>query len=196
MEATGPESPDSRGFPLPGTTGAGLSWDNGTRHSVTLPEPLPALHVFLPVAYAAICAVRLTGNAATICVILRAPRMKTVTHAFTLNLAIATTLHTGAAHQHRRARAAALALWGAALRAGAGHRPLQHLLQRLLPGRCEHGPTWWCRPRCGPAARPGTLSTGLRSPACAPGWVSLSRCCPSSPSPESTAMSYRSQAAG
>ena len=74
MEATGPEGLDSRGSPLPGTTGAGLSWDNSTRHSVAFPEPLPALHELLSVVYSVICAVGLTGNAAVICMIPERPR--------------------------------------------------------------------------------------------------------------------------
>lgn len=94
MEATGPEGLESTSSPCPGSTGTSLSWDNGTRHNVTFPEPLPALYVLLPVVYSVICAVGLVGNAAVICVILRAPKMKTVTHVFILNLAIADGLFT------------------------------------------------------------------------------------------------------
>ena len=94
MEAAGPERLDSRGSPSPGTTGASLSWDNGTRHNITFPEPLPALYVLLPVVYSLICAVGLMGNTAVICVILRAPKLKTVTHVFILNLAVADGLFT------------------------------------------------------------------------------------------------------
>lgn len=52
------------------------------------------LHVILPVIYSVICAVGLTGNTAVIYVILKAPKMKTVTNMFILNLAIADDLFT------------------------------------------------------------------------------------------------------
>ena len=94
MESTGLEGLESTSSPCPGSTGTSLSWDNGTRHNATFPEPLPALYVLLPVVYSVICAVGLVGNAAVICVILRAPKMKTVTHVFILNLAIADGLFT------------------------------------------------------------------------------------------------------
>ncbi|KAG7283467.1 hypothetical protein CRUP_035260 [Coryphaenoides rupestris] len=52
------------------------------------------LYVVLPVIYSVICAVGLTGNTAVIYVILKAPKMKTVTNMFILNLAIADDLFT------------------------------------------------------------------------------------------------------
>nr|XP_025870868.1 neuropeptides B/W receptor type 1 [Vulpes vulpes] len=57
------------------------------------PPPLPPpLAVAVPVVYAAICAVGLAGNSAVLCVLLRAPRRKTVTNLFILNLAAADEL--------------------------------------------------------------------------------------------------------
>ncbi|XP_006209710.2 neuropeptides B/W receptor type 2 [Vicugna pacos] len=94
MEASGLEGLDSRASPFAGMPGTGLSWDNDTRHNITFPEPLPALYVLLPVVYSVICAVGLMGNTIVICVILRAPKMKTVTHVFILNLAVADGLFT------------------------------------------------------------------------------------------------------
>ncbi|KAM6171534.1 neuropeptides B/W receptor type 1 [Erethizon dorsatum] len=61
------------------------------------PEPLPlpqSLAVAVPVVYAVICAVGLAGNSAVLYVLLRAPRMKSVTNLFILNLAIADELFT------------------------------------------------------------------------------------------------------
>lgn len=52
------------------------------------------LYVVLPVIYSLICAVGLTGNTAVIYVILKAPKMKTVTNTFILNLAVADALFT------------------------------------------------------------------------------------------------------
>lgn len=52
------------------------------------------LYVILPIIYSVICAVGLTGNTAVIYVILKAPKMKTVTNMFILNLAIADDLFT------------------------------------------------------------------------------------------------------
>lgn len=52
------------------------------------------LYVLLPIIYSVICAVGLTGNTAVIYVILKAPKMKTVTNMFILNLAIADDLFT------------------------------------------------------------------------------------------------------
>ncbi|KAG7519644.1 neuropeptides B/W receptor type 2-like [Solea senegalensis] len=52
------------------------------------------LYVIFPVIYSVICAVGLTGNTAVIYVILKAPKMKTVTNMFILNLAIADDLFT------------------------------------------------------------------------------------------------------
>ncbi|XP_004837573.2 neuropeptides B/W receptor type 1 [Heterocephalus glaber] len=65
--------------------------------NVSSPEPLPlpqALAVAVPVVYAVICAVGLAGNSAVLYVLLRAPRMKSVTNLFILNLAIADELFT------------------------------------------------------------------------------------------------------
>ncbi|XP_072660735.1 neuropeptides B/W receptor type 1 [Canis lupus baileyi] len=59
------------------------------------PPPLPPpLAVAVPVVYAVICAVGLAGNSAVLYVLLRAPRMKTVTNLFILNLAVADELFT------------------------------------------------------------------------------------------------------
>ncbi|KAL0583025.1 LOW QUALITY PROTEIN: Neuropeptides B/W receptor type 2, partial [Plecturocebus cupreus] len=76
------------------TMGANVSQDNGTGHNATFSEPLPILYVLLPAVYSGICAMGLTGNTAVILVILRAPKMKTVTNVFILNLAIADGLFT------------------------------------------------------------------------------------------------------
>lgn len=57
-------------------------------------EQSPDFYVVLPVIYSIICAVGLTGNTAVIYVILKAPKMKTVTNMFILNLAIADDLFT------------------------------------------------------------------------------------------------------
>ncbi|XP_070444917.1 neuropeptides B/W receptor type 2 [Equus przewalskii] len=94
MQAVGPEPLGSRGSPFSAATGASLSGDNGTSYNVTFPEPPPVLYVLLPAVYSVICAVGLTGNTAVIYVILRAPKMKTVTNVFILNLAIADDLFT------------------------------------------------------------------------------------------------------
>ncbi|KAG5282193.1 hypothetical protein AALO_G00053280 [Alosa alosa] len=51
-------------------------------------------YVVVPIVYSVICAVGLTGNTAVIYVILKAPKMKTVTNMFILNLAIADELFT------------------------------------------------------------------------------------------------------
>lgn len=61
--------------------------------SSPLPPP-PPLTLAVPVVYAVICAVGLTGNSAVLYVLLRAPRKKTVTNLFILNLAIADELFT------------------------------------------------------------------------------------------------------
>ncbi|XP_012676146.3 G protein-coupled receptor 8 [Clupea harengus] len=54
----------------------------------------PDFYFALPIVYSVICAVGLTGNTAVIYVILKAPKMKTVTNIFILNLAIADDLFT------------------------------------------------------------------------------------------------------
>ncbi|XP_027479716.2 neuropeptides B/W receptor type 2 [Zalophus californianus] len=94
MQAAGLDPLESRGSPFQAAMGTNHTWDNGTRHNITLREPLPALYVFLPAVYSVICAVGLTGNTAVIYVILRVPKMKTVTNVFILNLAIANGLFT------------------------------------------------------------------------------------------------------
>ncbi|XP_015984413.2 neuropeptides B/W receptor type 1 [Rousettus aegyptiacus] len=58
------------------------------------PPPPPPLALAVPVVYAVICAVGLTGNSAVLYVLLRAPRKKTVTNLFILNLAVADELFT------------------------------------------------------------------------------------------------------
>ncbi|KYO30077.1 neuropeptides B/W receptor type 2 [Alligator mississippiensis] len=68
--------------------------DNGTGSNFTFHEQSPDFYVILPVIYSVICAVGLTGNTAVIYVILKAPKMKTVTNMFILNLAIADDLFT------------------------------------------------------------------------------------------------------
>ncbi|XP_008057963.1 neuropeptides B/W receptor type 2 [Carlito syrichta] len=93
MQAAGhPEPLNSSSFPS--VMGATLSQDNGTRTNATIPEPLAVLYVLLPTVYSVICAVGLAGNTAVICVILRAPKMQTVTNVFILNLAVADGLFT------------------------------------------------------------------------------------------------------
>uniref|UniRef100_A0A8C6S961 Neuropeptides B/W receptor 2a n=1 Tax=Neogobius melanostomus TaxID=47308 RepID=A0A8C6S961_9GOBI len=52
------------------------------------------LYVIIPIIYSIISAVGLTGNTAVIYMILKAPKMKTVTNMFILNLAIADDLFT------------------------------------------------------------------------------------------------------
>ncbi|XP_005309938.2 neuropeptides B/W receptor type 2 [Trachemys scripta elegans] len=75
-------------------TSDGRYLDNGTRSNFTFHEQSPDFYVVLPVIYSVICAVGLTGNTAVIYVILKAPKMKTVTNMFILNLAIADDLFT------------------------------------------------------------------------------------------------------
>lgn len=70
---------------------------NGSELKCTLPDDFffyADLYVILPVIYSVICAVGLTGNTAVIYMILKAPKMKTVTNMFILNLAIADDLFT------------------------------------------------------------------------------------------------------
>uniref|UniRef100_A0A8B9ZI74 G-protein coupled receptors family 1 profile domain-containing protein n=1 Tax=Anas platyrhynchos TaxID=8839 RepID=A0A8B9ZI74_ANAPL len=63
---------------------------------LNMPPPLlsSSFYITVPVIYSIICAVGLTGNTAVIYVILKAPKMKTVTNIFILNLAIADELFT------------------------------------------------------------------------------------------------------
>ncbi|XP_006132541.2 neuropeptides B/W receptor type 2 [Pelodiscus sinensis] len=68
--------------------------DNGTRSNFTFHDQSTDFYVVLPIIYSVICAVGLTGNTAVIYVILKAPKMKTVTNMFILNLAIADDLFT------------------------------------------------------------------------------------------------------
>nr|XP_020861552.1 neuropeptides B/W receptor type 1 [Phascolarctos cinereus] len=64
-------------------------------HNASSPELLlQPLYIAVPVIYSVICAVGLTGNTAVLYVLLRAPKMKTVTNLFILNLAIADELFT------------------------------------------------------------------------------------------------------
>ncbi|KAM4864850.1 neuropeptides B/W receptor type 1 [Thomomys bottae] len=58
------------------------------------PLPPPPLAVAVPVVYAVICAVGLAGNSAVLAVLLRTPRLRTVTNLFILNLAVADELFT------------------------------------------------------------------------------------------------------
>ncbi|KAL4630658.1 neuropeptides B/W receptor type 2-like [Arapaima gigas] len=70
---------------------------NRSRDNCSAGAELPPhsdFYVLLPVIYSVICAVGLTGNTAVIYVILKAPKMKTVTNMFILNLAIADDLFT------------------------------------------------------------------------------------------------------
>uniref|UniRef100_A0A8D0E086 Neuropeptides B and W receptor 2 n=1 Tax=Salvator merianae TaxID=96440 RepID=A0A8D0E086_SALMN len=66
---------------------------NATPVNFTSHEQSPDFYI-VPVIYSVICAVGLTGNTAVIYVILKAPKMKTVTNMFILNLAIADDLFT------------------------------------------------------------------------------------------------------
>uniref|UniRef100_A0A8C5QFI6 Neuropeptides B and W receptor 2 n=1 Tax=Leptobrachium leishanense TaxID=445787 RepID=A0A8C5QFI6_9ANUR len=66
---------------------------NSTMHPVNN-ELSSDFYIILPVIYSVICVVGLTGNTAVIYVILKAPKMKTVTNLFILNLAIADDLFT------------------------------------------------------------------------------------------------------
>nr|XP_009938230.1 PREDICTED: neuropeptides B/W receptor type 2 [Opisthocomus hoazin] len=68
--------------------------DNSMSFNLTFQEQAADFYVILPVIYSMICAVGLTGNTAVIYVILKAPKMKTVTNMFILNLAIADDLFT------------------------------------------------------------------------------------------------------
>lgn len=61
---------------------------------MSTPPLSPRYDITVPVIYSVICAVGLTGNIAVIYVILKAPKMKTVTNIFILNLAIADELFT------------------------------------------------------------------------------------------------------
>nr|XP_034981923.1 neuropeptides B/W receptor type 1 [Zootoca vivipara] len=63
-------------------------------HNMTAPQLIPKFYIAVPIIYSVICAVGLTGNSAVIYVILKAPKMKTVTNIFILNLAIADELFT------------------------------------------------------------------------------------------------------
>ncbi|NXO84385.1 NPBW1 protein, partial [Sitta europaea] len=54
----------------------------------------PSYYITVPVIYSVICAMGLTGNTAVIYVILTAPKMKTATNIFILNLAMADELFT------------------------------------------------------------------------------------------------------
>ncbi|KPP66321.1 neuropeptides B/W receptor type 2-like [Scleropages formosus] len=74
-----------------------LDSPNRTHSNCSSPDQFllhPEFYVVLPIIYSVICAVGLTGNTAVIYVILKAPKMKTVTNMFILNLAIADDLFT------------------------------------------------------------------------------------------------------
>lgn len=94
MQAAELDPLESRGFPFQAAVGANFSWDHGTGHSVTLPEPLPPFYVLLPTVCSVICAIGLAGNTAIIDVIRRVPKMKTVSNVLTWNLAITDGLFT------------------------------------------------------------------------------------------------------
>uniref|UniRef100_A0A8C9TEU2 G-protein coupled receptors family 1 profile domain-containing protein n=1 Tax=Scleropages formosus TaxID=113540 RepID=A0A8C9TEU2_SCLFO len=68
--------------------------EDGEDDAPAEPRLTPDFYVLLPVVYSLICAVGLTGNTAVIYVILKAPKMRTVTNTFILNLAIADDLFT------------------------------------------------------------------------------------------------------
>lgn len=67
---------------------------NSSNFNASIPNLYADLYIILPIIYSVICAVGLTGNTAVIYVILKAPKMKTVTNMFILNLAIADDLFT------------------------------------------------------------------------------------------------------
>ncbi|KAM4815098.1 LOW QUALITY PROTEIN: neuropeptides B/W receptor type 2-like [Thomomys bottae] len=90
----GTQSPDSRAGAFPVSVGTNLSQDRGSHTNTTFPEPLSLLYALPPAVYSEICATGLTGNSTVIYVILRAPKMKPVTHVFVLNLAVADGLFT------------------------------------------------------------------------------------------------------
>ncbi|XP_009287623.1 PREDICTED: neuropeptides B/W receptor type 1 [Aptenodytes forsteri] len=62
--------------------------------NMSTPPLSPRFYATVPVIYSIFCAVGLTGNTAVIYVILKAPKMRTVTNIFILNLAIADELFT------------------------------------------------------------------------------------------------------
>ncbi|XP_007524552.1 neuropeptides B/W receptor type 2 [Erinaceus europaeus] len=95
MQAAVLEPPNSTGYPWPSSPGTCVS-QALTTHSKndSIVEGLPGLYVALPVVYSVICALGLTGNTAVIYVLLREPKMQTVTHVFILNLAVADVLFT------------------------------------------------------------------------------------------------------
>ncbi|KAL4842601.1 hypothetical protein H8958_014105, partial [Nasalis larvatus] len=104
--------------------------------------PLPApLTVAVPVVYAVICAVGLGGQLRrAVRVAAGAPHEDRHQPVHPQPGHSRRALHAGAAHQHRRLPAAAVALWGAHVQTHRGYRPVQHLLQPLLPHRHERRP--------------------------------------------------------
>ncbi|XP_067409974.1 neuropeptides B/W receptor type 1 [Emydura macquarii macquarii] len=78
----------------PNASCAGCEGRGGPWRNASAPQPIPDFYLAVPIIYSLICAVGLTGNTAVIYVILRAPKMKTVTNIFILNLAIADELFT------------------------------------------------------------------------------------------------------
>uniref|UniRef100_A0A8C3RFI7 Neuropeptides B and W receptor 1 n=1 Tax=Cyanoderma ruficeps TaxID=181631 RepID=A0A8C3RFI7_9PASS len=74
-----------------GPADAACSWDLSPHCCTARP---PTYYITVSVIYSVICALGLTGNTAAIHVILKAPKMKTVTNIFILTLAIADELFT------------------------------------------------------------------------------------------------------
>ncbi|XP_053309901.1 neuropeptides B/W receptor type 2 [Spea bombifrons] len=72
----------------------GICYHDNSKIHLTNHELSTDFYIILPVIYSVICVVGLTGNTAVIYVILKAPKMKTVTNLFILNLAIADDLFT------------------------------------------------------------------------------------------------------
>lgn len=82
---------------LQGSMSSPCNSSNSSHNNCSTSPPwilYPDFYIWLPVVYSVICAVGLTGNTAVIYVILKAPKMKTVTNLFILNLAIADDLFT------------------------------------------------------------------------------------------------------
>ncbi|XP_032817659.1 neuropeptides B/W receptor type 1-like [Petromyzon marinus] len=67
---------------------------NSTSFGCATPPYCSDFYITMPIIYSIICAIGLTGNSAVIYVVLKGPKMKTVTNVFILNLAIADELFT------------------------------------------------------------------------------------------------------